>query len=86
MTTRFQPKVNEPNVWMFILKDKEDKSAATKFAAIKISEYDWMESNYIFYKAEMLNNATIQLALAEVPILLFFKKENEFASSACELV
>ena len=81
-----EPKMTEPNVWLFLLSGKEDVKAATIFAADELPEYDSQLSTYVPSKAEMLNNVTNRGTAPDVTLLFLFKKRNEFAAAARKCV
>ncbi len=83
---KLSPKMTEPNVWLFILEDKEDVKVATRFASMNLGQYEHVLSTYVPSKAEMLNNVTNQGTALHVPLLFLFKKTNAFASAARELL
>jgi hypothetical protein len=80
---KLEPKMNEPNVWLIILNGKDDVKAAKKFAALKLKDYDCVQSKYIPSKSERVSNVSNRSAAtaADVPLLFLFKKENPFATS-----
>jgi len=86
LADKLEPKMTEPNVWLFIIDSKEDVATATKFAALRLAEYDCEASKYVPCKAEMLNNVTSRSAAPDVHLLFLFKKENQFANNARELM
>jgi len=53
-----EPKIIEPLVWLFILQSKVDVKVATKFATLKLKDYDSVELSYVPTKVEMLANYT----------------------------
>jgi len=67
--------MTKPNMWLFILEDKEDLSATTQFATLKLEDYEYVTSKYISCKAEMLNNNTSRGLT--INVLLFFFKERK---------
>ena len=81
-----EPKMTEPNIWLFLLSRKEDIKAAKTFAAEELPEYDSRLSTYVPSKAEMLNNVTNRGTAPDVTLLFLFKKENEFATAARKCV
>ena len=74
------------NVWLFILENKDDVLDATNFASSKLDQYKYVLTTYVPSKAEMLNNITTRETAPNVPLLFFFKKNNFFADSCCDLV
>ena len=55
---KLKPTITDPNLWLFIVEDDDDRNAAMKFAETRMPEFDIMHSTYIPSKAEMLNNVS----------------------------
>lgn len=83
---RLEPKMNEPLAWLFILRSKADVKAATKFVALKLKDYDCIQSSYVPAKAEMLDNCTNRNMADDVPLLFLFKKNQEVVTNVRGLV
>ena len=75
--------ITTPNLWLFIVRDDDDRVAAMKFAKTRMPEFDIMHSMYIPSKAEMLNNVSTCGMALDVPLLFIFKRENAYADEAC---
>lgn len=86
LAKKLEPKINEPNIWVFILSTKDDMKAATSFATSRMKEYDCVQSTYVPSKAEMLNNVSNRCTAPDVPLLFLFKKDNEFATSSRKFI
>ena len=50
---KLEPAITDPNLWLFIVEDDDDRNAAMKFAETRMPEFDIMHSTYIPSKAEM---------------------------------
>ena len=83
---RLEPSMTEPNVWLFILKGKDDIKHATAFVAAHLEQYEYTLSKYVPSRAELLNGISTRATAPDVPLLFLFKKENEFADSAWPLL
>ena len=81
-----EPKISDPNVWLFLLSGKDDQKAAMKFATRELPQYETTLSTYVPSKAEMLNNVTNRGTAPDVTLLFLFKKENESAKAAKKCV
>ena len=44
---KLEPAITNPNLWLFIVKDDDDRVAAIKFAETRMLEFDIMQSTYI---------------------------------------
>ena len=80
---KLEPIITNPNLWLFIIEDDDDRVAAIKFAKIRMPEFDIMHSTYILSKAEMLNNVSTRGTAPDVPLLFLFKRGNAYADEAC---
>jgi len=78
---KMEPKMDVVKVWLFILGSKEDMSAATRFVALTMNNYDFEHLTYVPAKVKMFNNVNNWSVAPNVPLLLFFKKDSEFISS-----
>ena len=78
---KFEPAITTPNLWLFIVEDNDDRTAAMKFIETRMPEFDIMHSTYIPSKAEMLNVSTRGTA-PDVPLLFLFKRGNAYADEA----
>ena len=78
--------MTEPNVWLFILKGKDDIKHATAFVATHLEQYEYTLSKYVPSCAELLNGISTRATVPDVPLLFLFKKENVFADSAWPLL
>ena len=74
--------ITNPNLWLFIVEDNDDKVAAIKFAESRMPEFDIMHLTYIPSKAEMLNNVSTRATAPNVPLLFLFKRGNAYADEA----
>ena len=83
---RLEPSMTEPNVWLFILKGKDDIKHATVFVATHLEQYECTLSKYIPSRAELFNEISTQATAPDVPLLFLFKKENAFADSTWPLL
>ena len=79
---KLEPTITTPNLWLFIVKDDDDKVAAIKFAETRMLEFNIMHSTYISSKAEMLNNVSTHATAPDVPLLFLFKRGNAYANEA----
>ena len=86
MFKKLEPSMSSPNVWLFILENKDDVLDATNFASSKLDQYEYVLTTYVPSKAEMLNNITTRATAPNVPLLFLFKKSNSFADSFRDLV
>ena len=85
LAEKLEPKMDEPNVWLFILTE-EDLKAVKKFAPVSMAGYQWLESSYVPAKAEMLDNVTNRGHAPDVPLLFLLKKDNDFAKAVRKCV
>jgi len=58
LSDKLEPKLNQSNVWLFILRTRMDLKTAIKFATINMKGFDCVQSSYVPAKAEMLDNCT----------------------------
>ena len=79
---KLKPTITDPNLWLFIVEDDDDKNAAMKFAQTRMLEFNIMHSTYIPSKAEMLNNVSTRGMAPDVPLLFLFKRGNAYADEA----
>ena len=79
---KLEPTITTPNLWLFIVEDDDDRTAAMKFAETRMPEFDIMHSTYIPSKAEMLNNVSTCGTAPDVPLLFLFKRGNAYADEA----
>ena len=79
---KLEPAITNPNLWLFIVEDDDDRVAAIKFVETRMLEFDIMHLTYIPSKAEMLNNVLIRGTAPDVPLLFLFKQENAYANEA----
>ena len=63
---KLEPPITDPNLWLFIVEDDDDRVAAIKFVETRMLEFDIMQSTYIPSKAEMLNNVSTPGTTPEV--------------------
>ena len=56
---KLEPAITTPNLWLFIVKDDDDRTAAMKFAETRMLEFDIMHSTYIPSKVEMLTTSQL---------------------------
>ena len=80
---KLEPPITNPNLWLFIVEDDDDRVAAIKFAETRMPEFDIMQSTYIPSKAEMLNNVSTRGTAPDVPLIFLFKRGNTYADEAC---
>ena len=80
---KLEPPITYPNLWLFIVKDDDDRVAAIKFAETRMPEFDIMHSTYISSKAEMLNNVSTRGTAPDMPLLFLFNQGNAYADKAC---
>ena len=66
---KLEPAITTSNLWLFIVEDEDDRTAAMKFAETRMPEFDIMHSTYIPSKAEMLNNVSTRGTAPDVPLL-----------------
>ena len=78
--------MTEPNVWLFILKGKDDIKHATAFVAAHLEQYEYTLSKYVPSRAELLNGISTRATAPDMPLLFLFKKENTFTDSARPLL
>ena len=83
---RLEPSMTEPNIWLFILKGKDDIKHATAFVATHLEQYEYTLSKYVPSRAELLNGISTQATAPDVPLLFLFKKENAFTDSTRPLL
>ena len=76
---KLEPPITDPNLWLFIVKEDDNRIAAIKFAETRMLEFDIMQSTYIPSKAEMLNNVSTRGTALDVPLLFLFKLWNAYA-------
>ena len=81
---KLEPPITDPNLWLFIVEDDDDRVATIIFAETRMPEFDIMQSTYIPSKAEMLNNVSTRGTAREVPLLFLFKQRNVYADEARE--
>ena len=79
---KLEPAITTPNLWLFIVEDNDDRTAAMKFVETRMPEFDIMHSTYIPSKAEMLNNVSTRGTALDVPLLFLFKWGNAYADEA----
>ena len=79
---KLEPAIPTPNLWLFIVEDNDDRTAAIKFAETRMPEFDIMHSTHIPSKAEMLNNVSTRGTAPDVPLLFLFKRGNAYADEA----
>ena len=79
---KLEPAITTPNLWLFIVKDDDNRVAAIKFAETRMLEFHIMHSTYIPSKAEMLNNISTRAMAPNVPLLFLFKQGNAYADEA----
>ena len=79
---KLEPAITTPNLWLFIVEDDDDRTAAIKFAETRMPEFDIMHSTYIPSKAEMLNNVSTCGTAPNVPLIFLFKRGNAYADEA----
>ena len=79
---KLEPAITTPNLWLFIVKDDDDRVAAMKFAETRMPKFDIMHSTYIPLKAEMLNNVSTRATAPDVLVLFLFKRGNVYADEA----
>ena len=82
MGEKLEPPITDPNLWLFIVEDDDDRVAAIKFAETRMPEFDIMQSTYILSKAEKLNNISTRGTAPNVPLLFLFKRRNTYADEA----
>ena len=80
---KLEPAITTPNLWLFIVKDDDNRVAAIKFVETRMPKFDIMHSTYIPSKAEMLNNVSTCAMAPDVPLLFLFKRGNAYADEAC---
>ena len=51
---KLEPPITDPNLWLFIVENDDDRVATIKFAETRMPEFDIMQSTYIPSKAENL--------------------------------
>ena len=74
--------ITDPNLWLFIVEDDDDRNVAMKFVETRMPEFDIMHSTYIPSKAEMLNNVSTRGTAPDMPLLVLFKRGNAYADEA----
>ena len=79
---KLEPPIIDPNLWLFIVEDDDDKVVAIKFVETRMPKFDIMHSTYIPSKAEMLNNVSTRGTAPDVPLLFLFKRGNAYADEA----
>ena len=79
---KLKPAITNPNLWLFIVEDDDDRVAAIKFAKTRMPEFDIMHSTYILSKAEMLNNVSTHGMAPDMPLLFLFMWGNAYADEA----
>ena len=79
---KLKPPITNRNLWLFIVKDNDDRVATIKFAETRMPEFDIMHSTYVPSKAEMLNNVSTCGTAPDVPLLFLFKWGNAYADEA----
>ena len=79
---KLKPTITNLNLWLFIVKDDDDRVAAIKFVETRMPEFDIMHSTYILSKVEMLNNVSTRGTAPDVPLLFLFKRRNAYADEA----
>ena len=77
---KIDPKMTEPNVWLFILRGRDDVKVALKFVTYKLKEYDYKKFLYVPSKGEMMGSSTTRTIASDVPLFFLFKKGNAFAT------
>ena len=82
MRKKLEPPMTDPNLWLFIVKDNDDRAASIKFVETRMPEFDIMQSTYIPSKAKMLNNVSTCGTALDVPLLFLFKRWNAYADEA----
>ena len=79
---KLEPPITDPNLWLFIVEDDDNRVAAINFAETRMPEFDIMQSPYIPSKAEMLNNVSTRGTAPSLPLLFLFKRRNAYADEA----
>ena len=79
---KLEPPITDPNLWLFIVEDEDDRVAAIKFVETRMPEFNIMHSTYISSKVEMLNNVSTRGTAPDVPLLFLFKRRNAYADEA----
>ena len=79
---KLKPAITTLNLWLFTVKDDDDRNAAMKFAETRMPEFDIMHSAYIPSKAEMLNNVSTRGTAPDMPLLFLFRRGNAYADEA----
>ena len=81
---KLEPTITNPNLWLFVVEDDDNRVAAIKFVKTRMPEFDMIHSTYIPSKAEMLNSVSTGGTALDVPLLFLFKRGNAYADEACE--
>ena len=82
MEEKLEPAITDPNLWLFIVEDDDDRNVAMKFAKTRMPEFDIMHWTYIPSKVEMLNKVSTRGTAPDVPLLFLFKRGNAYAHEA----